>query len=67
MVVICNGRLDDGTYFTQGGGRRVFYSEGIKIEGGRERKDRKWGGRGGRGGEKEYLPFISIAYFASSL
>jgi hypothetical protein len=41
MVVICNGRLDDGTYFTQGGGRRVFYSEGIKIEGGRERKDRK--------------------------
>jgi hypothetical protein len=51
-----------GTYFTQWG--RVFDSEGIKIEGGRERKEEK-GGR--RGGEKEHLPFIYIAYFESSL
>jgi hypothetical protein len=36
----------------------------MDIKGGRERKEEK-GGR--RGGEKEYLPFISIAYSASSL
>jgi hypothetical protein len=41
---------------------RVFYSEGITIEGGREKKEEKRG----RGGEKENLPFISIASFASS-
>jgi hypothetical protein len=49
-----------GRYFTQGG--RVFDSEGITIEGGREKKEEKRG----RGGEKEHLPFISIASFASS-
>jgi hypothetical protein len=43
---------------------RVFDSVGIKIKGGRERKEGKGGGRGG---EKEHLPFISIAYSASSL
>jgi hypothetical protein len=45
-------------------GGRVFYSVGIKIKGGRERKEGK-GGR--RGGEKDYLPSLSIAYSASSL
>jgi hypothetical protein len=51
----------DGRYFTQGG--RVFDSEGITIEGGREKKEE----RRGRGGEKGHLPFISIASFASRL
>jgi hypothetical protein len=50
-----------GRYFTQGG--RVFDAEGITIEGGREKKEEKRG----RGGEKEHLQFVSIAYFASSL
>jgi hypothetical protein len=36
---------------TQGG--RVFDSEGIKIEGGREKG-------GGRGGKKEHLPSSSL-------
>jgi hypothetical protein len=44
-------------------GGRVFDSEGITIEAGREKKEEKRG----RGGEKEHLPFISIASFASSL
>jgi hypothetical protein len=42
----------------------VIPKKGITIEGGREKKEEKGGGRGG---EKEHLPFISIAYFASSL
>jgi hypothetical protein len=50
-------RRGEGTYFTQGG--RVFGSVGIKIKGGRERKEGKGGGRGG---EKEHLPFISTVY-----
>jgi hypothetical protein len=33
----------------------------LKREEGREEEG------GGRGGEKDHLPFISIAYFASSL
>jgi hypothetical protein len=37
-------------------------SEGITIEWGRERNEEKRG----RGGEKEHLPFICIASFASS-
>jgi hypothetical protein len=45
-------------------GGRVFDSYGIKIKGGRERKEGKGGGRGG---EKGHLPFISIAYYASRL
>jgi hypothetical protein len=43
-----------GTYSTQGG--RVFDSEGIIIEGGREIKEERGGG------EKEHLPFISILF-----
>jgi hypothetical protein len=50
-----------GQIFYSGG--RVFDSEGITIEGGREKKDE----RRRRGGEKEHLPFIYIASFASSL
>jgi hypothetical protein len=50
-----------GRFFTQGGGG--FDSEGITIEGGREKKEEKRG----RGGEKEHLSFISIASFATSL
>jgi hypothetical protein len=49
-------------FYSGGGG--FFNSKGIKIEGGRERTDEK-GGR--RGGEKEHLPFIYIAYFETSL
>jgi hypothetical protein len=45
--------LIPGHIFYPGGG-----SEGITIEGGKKKKEE---------GEKEHLPFISIAYFASSL
>jgi hypothetical protein len=41
----------------RGGG--CFRRQGIKIEGGRERKEEKVGGRGR---EKERLPFISILF-----
>jgi hypothetical protein len=47
IITLKNGHI----FYSRGGGD----SEGIKIEGGRERKEEK-GGR--RGGEKEHLPFI---------
>jgi hypothetical protein len=51
-------------YADRPGTNPVGGSDGIKIEGVRERKE-ETGGR--RRGEKENSPFIAIAYFATSL